>query len=87
MEELDILEKIQSVDAENIIVNLFVSDSAVMLGDHNDNVKIENFQSNCNAEEEKEIIRIYQKLDVRHKNKFMTQVFEFEDMFDDRDEG
>ena len=67
------------------ITNLSISDSTVLLGDHNDHIQMSNSDGNCNAEDEQEILRIYKKLDIRHKNKFMTQVFEFEDMFDDQE--
>lgn len=66
------------------ITNLSISDSTVLLGDHNDHIQMSNSEGGCNAEDEQEILRIYKKLDIRHKNKFMTQVFEFEDMFDDQ---
>lgn len=68
------------------ITNLSISDSTVLLGDHNDHIQMTNADGGCNAEDEQEILRIYKKLDIRHKNKFMTQVFEFEDMFDEQDE-
>lgn len=60
-----------------------ITESAVVIGNSGDHINMSTIPRE-KSETEREIIRIYSKLDTRHKADFLCRVYEYERDFDDK---
>lgn len=59
-----------------------ISDSSVLIGNSGDNVTVGGSAQLTDAE--RELLRVFNKLDLRHKADFLGRVYAYEDEYDKR---